>query len=303
MRFDLTDLQLFLHVAETGSITSGAERSHLALASASARLRGMEDVLGVPLLFRKPRGVEVTDAGRTLLHHARVVTQQMDRMRGDLGDYAKGLKGHLRLLCNTSAMMEFLPEALAGYMQAHPQVNIAVEERLSYDIVQAVTDGQADMGIIADTVASGNLQTFAFRDDQLVVVAAPGHAMTKTAQASAGKRSIAFEDILQHDFIGLAGDSALQQHIGEHAARLGQRLHYRLRLSSFDAICRMVESGIGIAVIPATAAARYKKTMAIRQWRLSDTWAMRRLLICVRQYDDLPAYARELVDTLRITPN
>ena len=296
MRFDLTDLQLFLHVAETGSITSGAERSHLALASASARLRGMEDLLGVPLLLRNRRGVEVTDAGRTLLHHARVVTQQMARMRGDLGQYAQGLKGHVRLLCNTSAMMEFLPQALSRYMKVHPHVNIDVEERLSYDIVQALTDGLADVGIIADTVDSGSLQVFPFRNDQLVVVAAPEHAL---AIAAGSRRSIAFAEILEHDFIGLAGDSALQQHLGGHAAKLGHRLSYRLRLRSFDAICRMVESGAGIAVIPATAAARYKKTMALRQLRLTDAWAMRHLLICVRHYDDLPAYARELVDTLK----
>ncbi|MES2102514.1 MAG: LysR substrate-binding domain-containing protein [Pseudomonadota bacterium] len=296
MRFDLTDLQLFLNVAETGSITSGAERSHLALASASARLRGMEDMLGVPLLLRNRRGVEVTDAGRTLLHHARVVTQQMARMRGDLGQYAQGLKGHIRLLCNTSAMMEFLPQALARYMKAHPHVSIDAEERLSYDIVRALTDGLADVGIIADTVDSGNLQTFPFRDDQLVVVAAPEHAL---AIAAGGKRSISFAEILEHDFIGLVGDSALQQHLGGHAAKLRHRLHYRLRLRSFDAICRMVESGAGIAVIPATAAARHKKTMALRQWRLTDAWAMRHLLICVRHYDDLPAYARGLVDALQ----
>ncbi|MES2073843.1 MAG: LysR family transcriptional regulator [Pseudomonadota bacterium] len=296
MRFDLVDLQLFLHVAETGSITAGAERSHLALASASARLRGMEDLLGVPLLFRNRRGVEVTEAGRTLLHHARVVTQQMDRMRGDLGEYAKGLKGDIRLLCNTSAMTEHLPQALASYMREHANVNIDVEERLSYDIVQALTDGLADIGIIADTIASGSLQTFPFRDDQLVVVTAPEHAL---ALAAGARRSMAFAETLEHDFIGLAGDSALQQYLGEHAARLGRRLRYRLRLRSFDAICRMVESGAGIAVVPETAAARYKKTMAIRALRLTDAWAIRHLLICVRRYDELPAYARGLVDAIK----
>ncbi|MFZ6647879.1 LysR substrate-binding domain-containing protein [Undibacterium sp. TJN25] len=296
MRFDLTDLQLFLHVVESGSITSGAGRSHLALASASARLRGMEDLLGVPLLFRNRRGVEPTDAGRTLLHHARVVMQQMDRMRGDLGEYAQGLKGHVRLLCNTSAMMEFLPEVLAGYMKGHPHVNIDVEERLSYDIVQALTDGLADIGIIADTVASGSLQTFPFRDDQLVAVAAPGHPLSV---AAGSRRRLAFADLLQYDFIGLAGDSALQQHIAAHALKLGQRLRYRLRLRSFDAICRMVESGAGIAVIPEAAALRYKKTMAIRHFRLTDAWTQRHLLVCMRRYEDLPAYARGLVDAIK----
>lgn len=128
MRFDLTDLRLFLHTAESGSITAGAERAHLTLASASARIRGMEAALGVPLLTRNRRGVETTAAGRTLVHHARVVLQQMERMRGELGEYARGLKGHVRLLSNTAAMTEFLPETLSAFLAQHPEVDIDLEE-------------------------------------------------------------------------------------------------------------------------------------------------------------------------------
>ncbi|MFM9438220.1 DNA-binding transcriptional LysR family regulator [Janthinobacterium sp. CG_23.3] len=295
MRFDLTDLQLFRHVVEAGSITAGAERAHLALASASARLRGMEDLLGVPLLLRKRRGVDATEAGRTLLHHARVILAQVEKMRGDLGDYAQGLKGQIRLLCNTSALSEFLPQALADYLRAHPQVHVEVEERRSGDIVQALFDGVADIGIVADSANSDGLQTFPFRDDPLVVVAAPAHPLL----AGPGGGDIAFAQTLAYDFVGLAADSALQQHLSEHAAKLGQRLRYRLRLRSFDAICRVVESGAGIAIIPAAAARRYEKMLAIRQRRLTDPWAMRHLLVCVRRYDDLSAHARALVGALK----
>ncbi|MFZ6718996.1 LysR substrate-binding domain-containing protein [Undibacterium sp. Ji49W] len=296
MRFDLVDLQLFLHVVEAGSITSGAGRSHLALASASARLRGMEEQLGVPLLTRNRRGIELTDAGRTLLHHARLLMQQMERMRGDLGEYAKGLKGHIRLLCNTSALTEFLPQALAAYMHAHPHVNIEVEERLSNDIVQALMEGQADIGIVANTVSCAGLQVFPFRHDQLVLVTASEHPLAQMADVNG---RVSFADSLTYDFVGLAGDSALQQYLSDHAARLGQRLRYRLRLRSFDGICRMVESGAGIAIIPETAALRYEKIMKISQLQLTDVWAVRQLLICVRQYDELPAHARELISMIK----
>lgn len=296
MRFDLVDLQLFLHVVEAGSITAGAERSHLALASASARLRGMEDLLGVPLLLRQKRGVEATDAGRTLLHHARLMMQQVERMRGDLGEYAKGLKGHIRMLCNTSALTEFLPQAIATFMHEHPHINIEVEERLSNDIVHALIDEQADLGIVADTVDGHGLQTFPFRDDHLVLVTALDHPLRKIRET---KGSLFFAETLTCDFVGLAGDSALQQYLNDHANKLGQRLHYRLRLRSFDGICRMVESGAGIAVIPETAALRYEKLMQISRLYLSDAWAIRKLLICVRQYDELPVYVRELINTIK----
>ncbi|SFU31306.1 LysR substrate-binding domain-containing protein [Pseudoduganella namucuonensis] len=296
MRFDLTDLRLFLHIAESGSITAGAELAHLALASASARIRGMEDMLGVPLLRRGRRGVETTDAGRTLLHHARVITQQMEKMRADLGDHASGLKGHIRVLCNTSALAEFLPDALAGFMAAHPQVNIDLEERLSYDIVQAMRDGLADIGVIADSVDSGGLELYPFRDDRLVLAMAPGHPLAARLKR---KRSCAFADALGHDFIGLAGDSALQKYISGQAARLGERLTYRVRLRSLDAVCRMAASGAGLAVLPESAVLRSRDVMRIRHVQLTDAWAVRKLLICVRRYADLPGYARELVDTLQ----
>lgn len=296
MRFDLTDLRLFLHVAESGSITAGAAHSHLALPSASARIRGMEQALGVPLLVRGRRGVETTDAGRTLLHHARVITRQMERLRADMGDYASGLKGHIRVLCNTSALAEFLPEALAGFMAAHPQVNIDLEERLSYDIVQAITDGLADLGVVADSVDASALETFPFRDDRLVLVMAPSHPLAAQLQR---KRSMAFADALMFDFIGLAGDSALHKYIAGHAARLGRQLTYRVRLRSLDAVCRMAAAGAGLAVLPESTVLRNRDNLSLRHVQLTDPWAVRKLLICVRHYSDLPGYARELVDSLR----
>ncbi|AOE91847.1 MULTISPECIES: LysR substrate-binding domain-containing protein [Ralstonia solanacearum species complex] len=292
MRFDLTDLRLFLHTAESGSITAGAERAHLTLASASARIRGMEAALGVPLLTRNRRGVETTAAGRTLVHHARVVLQQMERMRGELGEYARGLKGHVRLLSNTAAMTEFLPETLSAFLAQHPEVDIDLEELVSHEIVEAVAQGRADIGIVNDAVDLSGLETFPFRHDRLVLVTARDHPL-------AARREIAFVDALQEDFVGLTGDNALQAYLAGHAARAGHRLKYRVRLRSFDAVCRMVERSVGVGVIPEHAAIRLQRSMGIRRVGLTDAWATRLLRICVRRFDDLPAYARQLIEHLR----
>ena len=118
MRFDLVDLQLFIAVADQRSITAGAERSHLALASASARIKGLEDALGVALLKRGRRGVELTAAGESLLDHARLVIHQIDAMRGDLAGFASGLRASVHFLANTSGLSEHLPKALAGFLRA-----------------------------------------------------------------------------------------------------------------------------------------------------------------------------------------
>lgn len=295
MRFDLTDLRLFLHVAQAGSITGGAERSHMALASASARVRGMEDQLGIALLTRARHGVALTPAGLTLQHHARVVLGQMEQMRGELGDYARGLKGHIRVLCNTAAMTEFLPEALGKFMAANPNINIDLEERLSREIVQAVVDGLADLGIVSDSIDMAGLEQTPFRKDRLVLVMPPEHALD-TPQAQ--RNGIGFAATLDNDFIGLAADSALQRYLGEHAARAGKPLRYRIRLRSFEAICRVVASGAGIAVVPATAARACHSALALRTLDLTDRWAERDLTICVRKLADLPAHARRLIAEL-----
>ena len=292
LSLDFIDLRLLLEVAEAGSITAGAARAHLALASASARLQGMEEALGVALFTRGRRGVQPTPAGRALIHHARVVAQQMERMHADLGQYARGLKGHVRLLCNTSALAEFLPEALSAFMAAHPQIDVDLEERSSAEIVRAILGGAGDVGIVADSVDMGGLHCFPFRPDRLVLVAAAGHAL-------ATRRSVGFAEALDHDFIGLIKGVALQEHLAGHAARLGKRIKARVRLRSFDAVCGMVERNLGVAVVPESAALRCQKSMAIRRIRLSDPWASRQLTLCMRRFEDLPPYARQLVEHLR----
>lgn len=291
-RFDLSDLRLFLHIVESGSITAGAARAHMALASASARIRNMEDALGATLLERGRRGTQTTDAGRALAHHARMVDQQMEQLRDELGQYAQGLKGRIRLLCNTSAMSEFLPEVLADFLARHPRTDIELEEKLSYEVVQSIVDGVADVGIIADSADSGPLQTFPFRQDHLVAVLARKHSLAR-------RKSLAFSELLEEDFVGLSGDSALQQHLSGHATRAGKRLQYRVRLRSFEGICRMVEQSVGVAVIPETAARACAAHLDIRALPLTDAWARRQLLICVRHLDGLPGHTRELIQTLQ----
>jgi len=299
MRYDLTDLKLFLRVAETGSITAGAEQTHLALASASARIRGMEETLGVPLLLRGRRGVEPTDAGRTLLYHARTITQQMERMRADLGEYASGLKGHVRLLSNTSALTESLPDPLAEFMARHPQVNVDLQERPSREIVQALRDELADIGIVTDAVDSSGLESFVFREDRLVLALPPRHPLARQPAGTAKRGTLAFADVLGEDFIGLGSESALQRYLSEQATQLGARLRYRVRVRTFDAICRMVALGNGVAVLPESAVKNSRDGGSVKVVKLSDAWTRRRQLVCMRNYEALPGYARELVDALR----
>jgi DNA-binding transcriptional LysR family regulator len=291
MRFDLIDLRLFLLVVEAGSIAHGAAQANLALPSASARLRGMEEMIGHPLLERGRRGVEPTPAGDALAHHARIVLRQIEQMRGELGEYSKGLKAHIRLLANTAAVTEFLPQSLAPYLASHPTVDIELKERLSTEIVKAVAGGLADIGIVSDAVDYGVLQLLPFAIDRLVVI-------VPRANPLAEHRRIAFQEIVGHEFVGLSVGSPLQDYLGEHALRSGQPLSFRIRMRTFEGICRMVEHNVGFGIVPETAARKCRRSMAIQSIRLSDAWATRRLSLCMRDIASLSLHARELVEHL-----
>ncbi len=292
MRFDLTDLRLFCDVSDAGSITAGAERSALALAAASTRIRNMEAVLGAALFTRSRQGVTPTPAGRAFLKHARTILGQAARMREDLSAFAGGLSGEVRLLANTNALTEFLPEALSSFLAAHPHVSVDLEERLSDEIVGLIAEGVGDVGIVAGTVDVGALQTYPFRSDRFVVVAATGHPL-------AARGAVAFAEVLDYDVVGLERSSSLQRFLTAKAAREGRPLRARIQLRSFDAVCRMVESGVGIGVVPQTTAARAARTMSLATIDLTDDWALRELTIVVRAADELRPYARELVESLR----
>lgn len=295
MRFDLTDLSLFRHVAEAGSITAGAERANLALAAASARIRNMEQALGAALLTRTRQGVALTQAGRTLLQHARVILEQSERLREDLGAYAGGLAGHVRVLSNTNALTQFLPEALSEFLADHPNVSVDIEERLSDEIVGLIAEGVGDLGIVAGTVNSGDLTTYPFRTDRFVAVVARNHPL-------AGRESISFAEVLDYDIVGLDRSSAISRFLASKASGLGRPLRLRVQLRSFDAVCRLVEKNVAVGIVPHTTARAALKSMAIEVIELSDPWAVRDLTICVRDVEALPPFARQLVEHMRAGP-
>jgi DNA-binding transcriptional LysR family regulator len=290
MRFDLTDLSLFRHVVEAGSITGGAGRAHLALAAASTRIRNMEETLGAALLVRGRQGVTPTQAGRTLLAHARAILRQAERLREDLGAYSGGLAGQIRVLSNTNALTEFLPEALSSFLAAHPNVSVDLEERLSDEIVGLIAEGVGDLGIVAATVDASALETYPYRKDRFVLVVARNHPFATRAK-------ISFAEVLGHDFVGLDRASALQRFLAEKAARIGQPLRLRVQLRSFDAVCRLVECNVGIGIVPQTTARRMASSIVAVA--LTDSWAVRELTICIRKLKELPPYARQLVEHLR----
>jgi DNA-binding transcriptional LysR family regulator len=291
MHFDLVDLRLMVRIAEANGLTRGAEASHMSLPAASTRVKNLEESIGAKLLYRTSQGVTLTPPGQAFVHHARLVLGQIENLRGDLQSFAKGVKGHLRVFANTTALSEFLPPVLRDYLRSHPDVNIDLRERLSHDIVRAVTEGQTDIGIVAGAARTENLQTIPYRQDTLILAVPKGHAL-------AGGGPVFFADTLELDHVGLHEASAIHAFLRQACDKLHRILPTRIEVGNFEAACRMIEAQVGVAILPGSAARRHAQTMGIEIVPLADDWALREMQICVRNLQALPLFARDLVDLL-----
>lgn len=293
--FNLTDLRLFLHIVEGGSITAGARATHLSLAAGSARVLGMEQALATPLLTRGRRGVVPTAAGLALMQHARNVLEQAERLRLDLEEHARSSKHRITLTGTSAAIREYLPDALGGFLARHPQVNISVAEAASDESVQAVLSGNADIAFVTERPAIEGLEFFPFGMNRFALAVPRGHRLVQEA----GGRAISEALADGCDVVGLPEGSALQDTWQARAAGRGATLNYRVRVPSFDAQLRLIARGVGVAILPEATAQRGARSMAIEVLPLSDPYLVRQLLICVQRLSALPPYTQSLIEHLR----
>jgi DNA-binding transcriptional LysR family regulator len=287
-KFDIVTLTLFIAVARQGSISGGARHSHLAVGAASKRISDLEMALGTPLLYRHAGGVELTEAGEAFLHHSMRVIHEMEQMVSSLSDYAFGVKGHVRLGANTSAITQFLADDLAVFMRNHPAIRISLKEENSTRIVNAVINNQADLGIFADRTPCEGLTTYHYRYDELVLIVPRHHPLATRDQ-------VCFADTLAYDYIGLSEATSLALRLKEESERLGKPLKLRIQVRGFDSICKMALATQCIGILPRLAAATHARAMELSLITLTDEWARRKLLIGVRDPDALTAAARLLL--------
>lgn len=291
MSYDLTDLRVFLAVAEEGNLSRGAQRCHLAPSSVSLRLKGLEEAVGARLLTRQARGVALTPAGSVMLEHVRRCIAQLEQMHADLQPFGQGLTGHITFFANNNAISSHLPDDLARFFAAYPGVRITLEERPSMDIVAAVAAGRADIGVVAVEADHPSLDFRPYREDQLVLLA-PLHSEL------AKHEGVNFSACLGEPFISLQHGTALHTYLMNHAAALGGRLDVRVQVSGYRAIARLVASGAGIGIVPRSALEPPDRDqLAIIE--LAEPWARRDLRVCVRREPGMMnPFLRHLVETL-----
>lgn len=293
---DPKSLRLFVSVIKHGTIAAAAEHEHTAAAAVSRRISDLEEQLGVALVERSNKGVTPTPAGRALLGMSHRVLHDLDSIKAQMHDYAVGMKGYIRIFANISAMHQFMPRELSAFLADNPLVQIDLEEHVSTAIAQAVADNNADVGVLVVDSPIEGVEYLPYKEDDLVVIAPESHPL-------ADRERVRFADTLAYDYVGLPPGSQMNLQLMRAARELGRTWRYRFQVSGYDSLCLMVESGLGIGMLPRRIAQSYAKALKIRLLGLDESWAHRRLHVCIRSYDALSPAARLLVERMTGRPS
>ncbi|WP_269532486.1 LysR substrate-binding domain-containing protein [Chitinimonas sp. BJYL2] len=290
-RFDLPDIRLFIAVAEAGSLSRGAATLPLALSAASARLRQMEERLGLSLFDRHASGVRLTRAGDTLLEHARRIARAASDAQTAMDALVSPERVALSLWANTTANSTILPAALGRYLAEHPYLDMVLVERTSREVIDAVVRGEADIGVIDSDYQPEGLTLLPLGRYRLTVLAAADHPL-------AAQSACSFRALTEHALVGMPEDSSMQRFVDKMAHLAGLPLHVRARAPSFAAIARLVAGGAGVAVVPESTGQGYRDAMGLVLVNISDDWASRELQLCVQRWETLTPAVRALAGYL-----
>ena len=293
MNFDLYDFRLLLNIAETKSLTKAAEKSFLSTPAASNRIKNLEEQLDLKLLIRLPHGVELTEVGEICLKYAKSIFHQLDCLRGELSKHNKLIQGTLSIVANTTAITEYIPKTLAKYLSAEPNVAVSLKELTSEEVVNAVVDKRADIGIIFGTVDTKNLQILPLISSRLVLITPKSHPILE-------KDDISLTEIMKYSLVSLQEGSAIHTFLQKLSYKIDKRFTVRVQVSSYDAICQMVAVGTGISIIPLVAFERLKHIHPNIEFRdINEEWALRNFQICAIDFDDLSKFSKDFVDCLQ----
>ncbi|MFM0010357.1 LysR family transcriptional regulator [Paraburkholderia sediminicola] len=294
-KLDLTSLRLFVAVCQEQNIARAAEREFIASSAVSRRIAEIEALIGLPVIQRQSRGITVTPVGETVLRYALTIIGNIEQMSAELSRFSSGAKGRVRVVANLSSIVQFLPEDVAAFGRGFPEVSIELEEENSADVLRIVDEHGADFGICNPVTGSEAFEQVPYREDRLAVLVPGGHRLAAASR-------VAFDELLDDSFVGLRSESALTKLLAQQAASAGRQIDVKIRVSSLDALCRMVHAGLGIAIVPEQVGLLYVNALDVRLLSLSDAWAVRHLIMIFRSRDQLSASAAALVGFLGSKP-
>ena len=289
---DLVTLRLFIAVCEEGNIARAADREAIVASAVSRRIASIEQEIGAPLLVRGRRGIKPSAAGETLLRQAREVLRAVERLNAELSEYASGVHGHVRVVATPAVLAEEIAEDIGSFLEKSPRVRVSTDERVSPEVLRAVREGAAEIGVLWDISDLSDLQTQPYRRDHLCVAVRSNHPL-------AGRASLRYAEVVDQIAVGLAPGGMTDTLLRREAARLSKSLTHRVQVSSIDAAVRFVAAGLGPAIMPREAATGHAKARSLSFVPLDDDWARRQFVIVTRDEGGTSAAARLLIEHLR----
>jgi len=288
MKLDPVSLRLFVSVIEEGTIAAAAKREHIAAAAVSKRLSELEELLDAKLLTRTNKGITPTAAGMSLLFMARSALNNLNEIVVQMRDYSHGRRGSVHVLANISAVTQFMPGLIKSFMDLYPLIHVVLEEKESLAITKAVAENRADIGIFTRLPHGADIEVFPFRTDRLVLLVPNDHPLAE-------RKSVTFAETLDHEYVVLRSGTHLNFQLIKAANDMGRSLKIRMEVSSYDALCLMVQAGVGVGIMPEGSVGIYKMDGA-RAVVLEEDWALRELALCVRSREGLSIAAGLFMD-------
>lgn len=282
-RIDPYSLRLFVAAAMTGSIARAAATEHIAASALSRRIGDLERAFGVPLFIRSPRGIVLTEAGKVALARGTKLENDLELLVREVQAHAGDICGTLRLFANASAIVGSLPERLSAFCKKYPLVEIALHEHISEEVVRACLDDRADVSVGVEQTTPTALESWHFDYDPLIAILPLRHAL-------AAKRKLRLADLGTYPLVSIRTGGALDRLLHDRAMECNTPMRTSVSVTSFDAVCRMVEAGLGVAVIPRRAADAFTGKGRFIRRELDEAWINRELRIyAVRTSPRLPA--------------
>lgn len=284
---ELRHLRYFLAVAEERHFGRAAQRLHMAQPPLSQQIRQLEEELGVRLLERTTRRVELTEAGAAYLARVRAVLAQVDQAGEEAQRVAAGLQGRLVVGCVGSATYSLLPALARTMREELPGIDFGFRgEMLVPDQVAALLDGDIDLAVLRPPVDDPRLRVTTLRQERLIVALPEGHRL-------AARQRVRVADLRGEDLVIHAARRSVMHGVVQSLCReAGFEPRVRHEVAETSTLVTFVAAGLGVAVVPEPVArlgviGTTHRPLAARGARID-------LAAAVRADDDSPALARAL---------
>jgi DNA-binding transcriptional LysR family regulator len=265
---DIKTLRLLVACCELQSVSKAASQLNMATSAASRRIRMLETSVRMPLLRRRPHGVEPTAAGMAVLHYARDVLHLTHQMESVVAEHRSGLRGYVRMSSSSSVLMGRLASDLSVVAKQEPEIKVDLEERPTVDTLDLLLTKRVDIGAIVQGIAASEVESFPYGGDTLCVAVHAGHPLANRAR-------VKFADIVLYDLITLDHSTALRRLLADQARMLGVYLNVGVQVTSFQVMGLMASKGMGIGILPESTVSAMADSWSLRLVDLDEPWARR----------------------------